>query len=302
MLAIILNLIYLQVIQPNHLNKLNLGTTMKPNHLNKLSLGIVAAFLLALSLSANAQTTLYQQNFLYGAGGTGAGFNGAGGSGGSKSFSTAFGSANLADPSSPWVGFTGATAVNNSAIAQDFGIADRQAMPNNTDGFAVMTANFTGNYILAATPTGMSIATSPSLTFSWYQGDANVPDAFQLAVQIGSQWYASTTTFATAAQGAANFEYSSSTAVLESIAFSPTAANWDILNFTPTTTLSLGSVSGSDLSGNITGVGLYDAAAPSGNMRVATFTITSAPEPSSYALLVGGLALLVIIRRKRALV
>jgi hypothetical protein len=109
-----------------------------------------------------------------------------------------------------------------------------------------------------------------SLVFSWYQGNQDTVDTMRLAIRIGSQWYASATTFANnASVSLAAFDTS---AELKQLTFNPAKANWLLLNFdgdydggnpgTSTSSsvpLSLGAAPSSNLSGTITAFGIYVA-------------------------------------------
>jgi MYXO-CTERM domain-containing protein len=145
------------------------------------------------------------------------------------------------------------------------------------------------------------------LTFSWYQGNANVADSMQLAIQQGGQWYVSTTTFTTAALSLANF---ATLAELKSVAYSPTAANWATLNFDGSynsgtkvgvsgTVLSVGAAPGADLTGTITAFGVL-VQGNAGTRRFDTFEINSSvPEPGSIVLGLATVVGLAAARRRR---
>ena len=108
-------------------------------------------------------------------------------------------------------------------------------------------------------------------------------------VRVGGSWYVSGQTFTNATVTLATFQSASE---LKTLTYDPTAANWRILNFdgsydsvTSTTinstkgTLAIGGTPASDLSGDITGFGLYfsrHSAAPL-NTRFDSFTIQATP-------------------------
>lgn len=155
-----------------------------------------------------------------------------------------------------------------------------------------------------------------SIQFSWYQGNISASDAAQLAIRIGSQWYASTQTFTNAAVSAGgNFPLGDDNGnggvahggELKTLTFSPTAASWALLNFSGTYNtatnagtnsgagLSLGSVLEADLpSGVIDAFGWYFNSPSTNIKRLDTMTIqaTAIPEPSTLALAGFGLAML----------
>ncbi len=133
-------------------------------------------------------------------------------------------------------------------------------------------------------------------SISVYLGNANINRENRIIIQIGSDWYASSTVW--------NDSSNSATAMTKySLPFTTAKEGWLNLTLTPETTngLVLGAALTDDLpSGNITGFGLL-AARSSGNsdrIRLDTYEITQIPEPGSVLLIsLGGLGLL--LRRRR---
>jgi hypothetical protein len=195
---------------------------------------------------------------------------------------------------------------------------------NNSDGtsgaYALGWAFMDGTSRLAYTPEysfNPADYQAGSLTFSWYQGNnTSIADNdFRLALQIGGAWYVSSQSFANTASvtGGGNFgtlAAGAGGAEFMSLIYDSAAANWLTLDFTgsynhldgTTTTsgaLALGSAAESDLSGMITGFGLYRNATGQ-NARWDSFQIEGIliPEPSSLALFgLGGLGVLLFRRR-----
>ena len=92
---------------------------------------------------------------------------------------------------------------------------------------------------------------------SFYSGNNFVTSLEHIVVQIDGNWYASVQTFGNAAAvtSAANF---ASQAQLDTFTWTTAASAWETLNYTPGTTLTVGSVLTSALPGdNITAFGLY---------------------------------------------
>ncbi|MEM7572344.1 MAG: malectin domain-containing carbohydrate-binding protein [Bacteroidota bacterium] len=93
----------------------------------------------------------------------------------------------------------------------------------------------------------------------WYQGHASAALATRVAVRIGGQWYASNETFTGPALGSAsNFQNADPNgAQQKDLVFSTAAADWVLLNFTPSSALSIGGAAPADLSGTVDAFGLY---------------------------------------------
>jgi hypothetical protein len=204
----------------------------------------------------------------------------------------------------------------------------------NSDG-TTTTAVATGLFLWAANQHGRLAYTpeysfDPSayqnLSFSWYSGNQDLNAQMHVALQINNVWYVSTAGLANSVSisSGANF---ATQADQETLAFDPTAAAWQILNFngsyngggTPggpaasvtassNGTLAL-SANGADLSGTVTAFGLFYlnssgtmATDQAGNIRFDTFEIdgtplNAAPEPTSLAVL--GLGSIVFIAKRK---
>jgi autotransporter-associated beta strand protein len=126
-----------------------------------------------------------------------------------------------------------------------------------------------------------------SIVFTWYQGNAATGQGFQVVVQQGGTWYASTTVFDNTP--VANAGAFGTGAELKTYTYDPAAANWVILNFngsynftnqssTASSAISLGSTPGASLSGTITAFGLYRNATGS-NGRFDSYQIDATPAP-----------------------
>jgi hypothetical protein len=148
----------------------------------------------------------------------------------------------------------------------------------------------------------ISLSSNPSLNFSIFsqlQGGGVAGDMITgyFLVQNGGQWYASSSgiTPPTSPHNAANnFDP-------RSLTLSGAAANWDLVTGVGTGTITLGSAAGSDLTGNITGVGFLEGLISTGDYsswNYADFAVTATPEPTSLTIL-GGFGLLSLFIRRR---
>jgi hypothetical protein len=200
----------------------------------------------------------------------------------------------------------------NAANGKPTDVANINAGTNEdgTTGAYPRGIYFMSNTIDGANPGSPKFAWTPeysfnpadynNLTFSWYEGNGGTTSQLQLAVRIGSQWYASATGFSTANMGIGAF---SASAELKTVTFNPAAANWltftfdgtyDVTTHTGTDStvpIAIGAAPGSNLSGAITGFGLLGANGGTEIRRFDTFQVDGdlVPEPTSATL-----ALLVI--------
>jgi hypothetical protein len=193
------------------------------------------------------------------------------------------------------------SGVNYTVAGRPVDVANVNAGPNN-DGTFDPYVN--GILYLAATPSPNIAMTTEysfnpadyapgSVVFSWYEGNNTAPHTFRMLVRVGGRWYASATVFTTPAVSLANFGTQSQ---LKTLTYNPGRTNWQVVNFdgdyvvgaTPgsgTTTdstlgpLSLAENPASDLSGAITGFGVYgtDGGSATGNRRIDSFTIEATP-------------------------
>ena len=179
------------------------------------------------------------------------------------------------------------SGINGSTNGRPIDVANVNAGPNSDAttgaygrGIHFLLNDF-GTPVLSMTPQyTINPADYQSLTFRWYEGNADATAAMRLIARVGGQWYAGATAFSTPATTLGAFAAS---AQLKEVTYDPAAANWLTLNFdgsydtgtdlgtNSTTALSLGAAPGSDLSGMITAFGLY-VTGP-GTRRFDTFEI-----------------------------
>jgi hypothetical protein len=234
--------------------------------------------------------------------------------------------ANVAPSVDSWAGSWSAAAIDSQgtgggAVAGYFGLSSSTgnasgpvginttpAEPATGPGFLFVSggAGHPGATSWIATTSAYTVNTaSYSINdMSFYSGNNYTASVEHFVVQIDGSWYASVQTFGNAAAvtSAANF---ATQAQLDTFTWTTAASAWETLNYTPGTTLTIGSVLSSALPGdNITAFGLYsDGTGVSSTIRADTFEIDAtpiaAPEPSSVVLALSGLGVLMGLRRSR---
>ncbi len=232
--------------------------------------------------------------------------------------------ANVAPSVDSWSGSWSAAAIDSQgtgggAVAGYFGLSSSTGNSSGPVGINTTPAEpATGPGFLfvsggAGHPGATSwIATTSAYTvntanysiddMSFYSGNNYTTSLEHFVVQIDGSWYASVQTFGNAAAvtSAANF---AAQAQLDTFTWTTAASAWETLNYTPGTTLTVGSVLTSSLPGdNITAFGLYsDGTGVSSTIRADTFQIDASPvpEPGSAGLVLSGLGVLMGLRRFR---
>ena len=220
-----------------------------------------------------------------------------------------------------WVGAYGATATDSGTVStSNFGLSSAVGSPTSLDninagGSATSTSTgflytsggtwATANWIAYQSSYTVDTTANSINDISIYCGSAvngaTIP-GFRIAVQIGGSWYASTAVLAntTSVSSAGNF---AAGAQKETFTWTTAASAWDNLTFVPGTSLALGSTLSSSLpSGNITAFGLYSDAITGGSTRrvdTPQIDATAVPEPSSVALVLSGVGILMGFRRSR---
>jgi hypothetical protein len=168
-----------------------------------------------------------------------------------------------------WFGFNAggnpfANFILSNSIGKPVGLSNVNAGPDDPSpakDVGLLAAFNGGNTFFGYTEEfSINLATTNISNFSWYQGHSSGSASMRVAVRIGGQWYATSSTYTNSALGSAsNFQNADPGGAEEKIfTFSQTASEWQILNFTQGTTLSLGSVLSSDLpTGIIDAFGFY---------------------------------------------
>jgi PEP-CTERM motif len=227
-----------------------------------------------------------------------------------------------------WSGNWGPTATDSTGggmLANNFGVSAALGSPQNLEninagGPSLSQANgllFTSggtaatmNWIAYTTGYTVDPIATPIQDISFYAGSSangtfGIP-GFRIAVEIGGNWYASTSVLANpiAVTSAGNFHLGAGSGGAQQVTFNWTtaASAWDSLTFVPGTSLVLGSTLLSDLpASNITAFGVYsDAEAGTGaTRRLDTYQIDTVPEPSSVVLGLFGVGVLMGLRRSR---
>ncbi|MGC9452869.1 MAG: PEP-CTERM sorting domain-containing protein [Oceanipulchritudo sp.] len=143
----------------------------------------------------------------------------------------------------------------------------------------------------------VDVSTLESVSMDTGVNTSNAGNGFRIAVQIADQWYVQSSLTQPSQTSGANFD---SNADAYTFNWTNTAANWNTISFVENTSLSqtLGAV-GSDLSGTVQSIGFWTETTGNFGQHWDNFTVTVVPEPSTYAMLAGLLALgLVMVRRR----
>src|SRR5882724_10474858 len=188
------------------------------------------------------------------------------------------------------------TGVNGTDVGRPANVANVNAgldsdgtLAAYTNGFAYSDQGTLSTYLTTEYTVNVASYNSGSINFSWYQGDAAIVSKARLLVRVGGNWYVGAQVFTNSTAVVLGTFQSASE--LKTVIYDPTAANWLTLNFdgsydaaTSTTvnstkgSLAIGSAPGSDLSGDITGFGLYfDRNGGSGNTRFDSYTVQATP-------------------------
>jgi len=248
---------------------------------SRFPLGCIAVPLLALSFVASASAqALYEQYF-----------------------NNSSSSLNATANSVGWSAYVSSSATNVSNIAGG-GSEDRVSIsylagnPNSSLGFLFAANPQTSNQIFAAVTTFSSITPT---TFTWKQGNANTGSSVRLMVQVNGNWYATSQAFTNTVSYTANdFATSTSADLSKSFSFTTAASAWRSVSLVSGSTLSLGSVLGSDLSSSsITGVGFF-IQSPTINVSSRIDSLVIVPEPGAFALAGLGLLGLAFFHRRIA--
>jgi len=221
-----------------------------------------------------------------------------------------------------WSGAWGPTATDSAVPSvNNFGISSQVGSPTNllNIGAAATSQSVSGLvFVSGAAPSATNfIAYTSAFTvntslyniqdISFYSGNGAGAAAYQIAVQIDGNWYASTQLLSNniPVSAAGNFRNAPGSGGGQQVTFNWTtaASAWDSLTFVSSNSLALGSTLGSPLPGdNITAFGLYSGANLSGaTRRFDSYEIDAiaVPEPSSVALVFMGLGALWGLRRSR---
>jgi len=142
------------------------------------------------------------------------------------------------------------------ANLQNINAGDTDPTPEDGRGFAAAFNN-APVYFFLTEEISLDLGAFNVSQISWYEGHSAAAET-RVAIKIGDQWYVSNTIFTSTTVSSGDFfPNETGGAELQTFAFTPTAADWLTLNFTPGSTLSLGDAASSNLSGVISGFGLY---------------------------------------------
>jgi hypothetical protein len=152
---------------------------------------------------------------------------------------------------------------------------------------------------------GSGIDPTKVTTISWYQGNTDKNDKFQIAVQDHTgAWFVSQQTFTQNNAVPTDADFTTKGNTIGPVTYA--TLTWNSLNFVPGSSLVEGGAS-SGPSGNLTAIGLFlqdtNGITFGDEYRFDTFTINAVPEPSSLALTFlgggSGFVLVELFRRRR---
>ncbi len=236
---------------------------------------------LAIPHLANAQTIVYSQTFNTGSGVNGA-LNGVSWQSHFGATATAYNTASTTDTVAPIIGSLASGGGDDSGDGTGFGYLFHRGDLNTGSPVIWWTA--------ALTPFDVSLLDSFQFDLRNTLTNQNIRFAFQ----VGTDWFVSNSVF-----NSSTSNVWSNNLTLASAG----TATWNTLNFTPGSSLSMGTATTLPLSGNITAVGAFDtsiAGSATEHIRMDNFEVRAIPEPSSMLLLGLASALALFLRRCRA--
>jgi len=165
-------------------------------------------------------------------------------------------------------------SIGNLSSLQNINAGDIDPTPEDNRGLAV-AFNAVNTYFFFTNEHSIDLGSTTIDEINWFQGPNTLSES-RVAIQINGQWYVSTATFEGPNIGSSN--NFPTQAEKKTFTFSTAAADWQELNFTAGSQLSLGSVLSSDLpTGTITGFGLYCNDANGFTMRFDSYQIEGTP-------------------------
>lgn len=234
-----------------------------------LSLVLVGVALIGRS----SQAALYTENF-------------TNSSGGNQAISTV-----------GWSGYYTATATNISTIvtgtgADTWGLSNTYGNPiANGQGYLFTLNGSYSQQIFAAVDSTFTPIDMTGTMITWNMGNtSNVPKIYVL-IEVGTSWYASTTSYSTPANYSAGTFNSATSGVTYNLNFTTNKSAWRNFTLTENTSMALGSALTSDLtSSTISSIGFfidYTGVGGTGSaVRIDTLQII--PEPATTWLLLLG--------------
>ena len=208
-----------------------------------------------------------------------------------------------------WFSLSGSTAnqttnwrlSNANGKPTDLSNVNAGSSGQTVQGFLFDSLTSNGQPTLVYTTEYLIDRTQYDLTsFSWYLGNGNTTDPARLAIRIGSDWFATNTTFLSDLAVANAGEFSTK-AGLETFNWTTAASAWRDLTVIPGTSLAVAGTARTNPlpTGNIDAFGVFFDTR-NANQRIDTFEINAIPEPSSVALIGLALAAGLFLRRRQA--
>ncbi len=190
------------------------------------------------------------------------------------------------------------STLSSGAIQSTINSGSNDSDTTQTTGYFIRATGSAAKSLMFTSEFAIDRDAQEISSISFYLGSANLADTVRVAVQIGSSWFVTSTTFADTVvfnAGTSNFEK-------QTFTWTTDAAAWNSLDFTAGSSLSMGGLLSENLpAGDVTAFGLYYDFANANLVSFDTYEIqTSAvPEPATCSALAGALALLAAVCRRR---
>jgi hypothetical protein len=143
----------------------------------------------------------------------------------------------------------------------------------------------------------VDVTTLDSVSFDVSRNTSTAGNGFRIAVQISDQWYVTSSLNQPVQATGVQFDGSADSFTFD---WTNLSTAWNTISFVEGTSINttLGTVA-SDLTGTVQSIGLYTQTTGNFGLFIDNYTVTAVPEPSTYAMLAGLLALGVVMLRRR---
>lgn len=222
----------------------------------------------------------------------------------SDNFYNSLGSANNINyTTAGWSAYEGNadTDMSNNPVLGNtvLAVAGKLSNPNDGSyGFASIYNGGTVSDTFAIFKTGLNVSGATEL--NWQMQGSNTTPSVQVLLQVGGNWYASSTILHPVSTGTST-EFSGESDAYT--AFNLAAeTSWYAMTLSSPSAMAVGSLQTLDVaSSTITGIGFYQTLAASQSVRFDSLQLVPEPGTTSLLLGVGGLSLLLVMNRRRSL-